>query len=122
MPRINLLPWRDEERKERKLKFLVALGGAAVGACLSAFVGYLMMDSMVSAQESRNDKLKSQIVELDKQIEGYVNLFDTLQKRSGRKDFGLPVQILGDQVMNGSVEKEEDLFKAWEEHLGVKPK
>jgi hypothetical protein len=49
-------------------------------------------------------------------------LFDTLQKRSGRKDFGLPVQILGDHVMNGSVEKEEDLFKAWEEHLGVKPK
>lgn len=60
--------------------------------------------------------------ELTKQLEGYVNLFDTLQKRSGRKDFGLPVQILGDQVMNGSVEKEEDLFKAWEEHLGVKPK
>ena len=69
MPRINLLPWRDEERKERKLKFLVALGGAAVGAFLVAFVGYLMMDSMVSAQEARNDKLKDEITELDKQIE-----------------------------------------------------
>jgi type IV pilus assembly protein PilN len=69
MPRINLLPWRDEERKERKLKFLVALGGAAIGACLTAFVGYLMMDSMVSAQEARNGKLKDQIAELDKQIE-----------------------------------------------------
>lgn len=60
--------------------------------------------------------------ELTKQLEGYVNLFDTLQKRSGKKDFGLPIQILGDHVMNGSVEKEEDIFKAWEEHLGVKPK
>src|SRR6187551_3107730 len=69
MPRINLLPRRDEERKERKLKFLVALGGAAVGAFLVAFVGYLMMDSMVSAQEARNDKLKDEITELDKQIE-----------------------------------------------------
>ena len=69
MPRINLLPWRDEERKERKLKFLVALGGAAVGACLTAFVGYLMMDSMVSAQEGRNQRLKVQIEDLDKQIE-----------------------------------------------------
>jgi type IV pilus assembly protein PilN len=69
MPRINLLPWRDEERKERKLKFLIALGGAAVGACLTAFVGYLMMDSMVSAQEARNNRLNEQIVELDKQIE-----------------------------------------------------
>jgi type IV pilus assembly protein PilN len=69
MPRINLLPWRDEERKERKLKFLVALGGALIAACLTAFIGYLMMDSMVSAQESRTERLKTEIAELDKQIE-----------------------------------------------------
>jgi type IV pilus assembly protein PilN len=69
MPRINLLPWRDEERKERKLKFLVALGGSAVAACLVAFVGYLMMDSMASAQDARNERLKGEIAELDKQIE-----------------------------------------------------
>jgi type IV pilus assembly protein PilN len=69
MPRINLLPWRDEERKERKLKFMVALGGAAIAAFLTAFVGYLLMDSMVSAQEARNTKLKDEIAELDKQIE-----------------------------------------------------
>ncbi len=69
MPRINLLPWRDEERKERKLKFLVALGGSAIAACLVAFVGYLMMDSMVSAQDARNARLKEEIADLDKQIE-----------------------------------------------------
>ena len=69
MPRINLLPWRDEERKERKLRFLVWLGGAAIGACLTAFVGYLLMDSMVSAQDARNQNLKGEIAELDKQIE-----------------------------------------------------
>lgn len=69
MPRINLLPWRDEERKERKLKFLVALGGAAVAAFLTAFVGYLMMDSMVSAQNARNARLNEQIKVLDTQIE-----------------------------------------------------
>jgi type IV pilus assembly protein PilN len=69
MPRINLLPWRDEERKERKLKFLVALGVAAVAAFLTAFVGYLMMDSMVSAQKARNARLNEEIAVLDKQIE-----------------------------------------------------
>ena len=69
MPRINLLPWRDEERKERKLKFLVALGGAAAAAFLTAFVGFLLMDSMVSAQNARNAKLNAEIAELDKQIE-----------------------------------------------------
>ncbi len=69
MPRINLLPWRDEERKERKLKFLVALGGSAIAACLVAGVGYMMMDSMVGAQDARNQKLKEEIAYLDKQIE-----------------------------------------------------
>jgi type IV pilus assembly protein PilN len=69
MPRINLLPWRDEERKERKLKFLVWLGGAAVAAVAVAGIGYMMMDSMVSAQDARNEKLKGEIAELDKQIE-----------------------------------------------------
>ena len=69
MPRINLLPWRDEERKERKLKFMVALGGAALGACVVAGIGYMLMDSMVSAQDARNAKLKDEIAILDRQIE-----------------------------------------------------
>ncbi len=69
MPRINLLPWRDEERKERKLKFLVSLGAAAIAALAVTGIGYMMMDSMISAQDARNSRLKSEIVELDKQIE-----------------------------------------------------
>ncbi len=69
MPRINLLPWRDEERKERKLKFLIALGGAAVVAILTAGAGWLLMDTMVSAQEARNSELKSEIAILDRKIE-----------------------------------------------------
>ena len=69
MPRINLLPWRDEERKERKLKFLVALGLSALGACVVAGIGYMMMDSMVSSQDARNAKLKDEIAILDRQIE-----------------------------------------------------
>jgi uncharacterized membrane protein len=75
----------------------------------------------VLADRSRLRQL-TQSDELTKQLNGYVDLFDTLQKRSGKKDFGLPIQILGDHVMSGSVEHEEDVFKAWEEHLGVKPK
>jgi thiol-disulfide isomerase/thioredoxin len=81
----------------------------------------VLTQAYVLADRDRLRKL-TQGDELTKQLEGYIDLFDALQKRSGRKDFGLPVQILGDHVMNGSVEKEEDVFKAWEEHLGVKPK
>jgi uncharacterized membrane protein/protein-disulfide isomerase len=75
----------------------------------------------VLADRSRLRQL-TQSDELAKQLDGYVDLYAKLQKQSTIKNFGLPVQILGDQVMTGSVEKEDDVFKAWEAHLGVKPK
>ncbi len=69
MPRINLLPWRDEQRKERQVQFLIALGGATLIAILLAFLGYLMFSSMIDGQQRRNDRLRAEIKSLDKQIE-----------------------------------------------------
>jgi type IV pilus assembly protein PilN len=69
MPRINLLPWREEQRKERKLAFLVALGVAVLAAMVTTFASYLMFDSMIAGQQRRNQMLRGQIKLLDKQIE-----------------------------------------------------
>jgi len=69
MPRINLLPWRDQLRKKRKLEFFVALGGAGVGALLVAFGAYLLYNSMISSQERRNEQLRVEIKSVDRQIE-----------------------------------------------------
>jgi len=69
MPRINLLPWREQQRKERKLAFFVALGGAAIGALVVAFACYLLFKSMISSQEARNDRLRVEIKIVDRQIE-----------------------------------------------------
>jgi type IV pilus assembly protein PilN len=80
MPRINLLPWREGERKERKLAFTVALGVAALGAGLTTFVAYIVFGSMVEAQEARNDKLRVEIKAVDKQIEEINNLENSKQK------------------------------------------
>jgi hypothetical protein len=60
---------------------------------------------------------------VEKKVADYVDLFALLRKQNSKnKDFGLPIQILGDHIMSGSVEKADDLYKAWEEHLGVKPR
>jgi type IV pilus assembly protein PilN len=80
MPRINLLPWRDDERKERKLHFAVAMGVAGVAAGVTAFAAYLMFGSMIQAQVRRNDQLRSEIKTLDKQIEEINNLESAKQK------------------------------------------
>jgi type IV pilus assembly protein PilN len=80
MPRINLLPWRDQQRRERKLAFFISLGGAAALAAVAAFIAYLLLGSMIDAQEQRNERLRAQIKVLDKQIEEINDLEAQKQK------------------------------------------
>src|ERR1700727_2455729 len=86
MPRINLLPWRDEERKERKLQFLIALGGPTLVAIVLAFLGYLLFTSMIDGQQRRNDRLRAEIKSLDKQIEEINSLEGAKQKFIARME------------------------------------
>ncbi|MGH8199775.1 MAG: PilN domain-containing protein [Steroidobacteraceae bacterium] len=80
MPRINLLPWRDAQRKERKLKFMVAMGGAVVCALLAMGGVYLLYNAMIDAQDARNALLTQQIKVLDRQIEEINDLEQTKQQ------------------------------------------
>src|SRR6516225_11325082 len=86
MPRINLLPWRDAQRKERKLAFLVALGVAALAAGVASFAAYLMYGSMIEAQERRNTQLTMAIKKLDKEIEEINSLESAKQKFIARME------------------------------------
>lgn len=86
MPRINLLPWREEQRKERKLAFIVALGGATAAAGVMTFAAYLLFSSMIDAQERRNETLRAEIAVLDKQIEEINNLETAKQKFIARME------------------------------------
>jgi len=69
MPRINLLPWRAEQRQERKKQFFMALGGAAVVAVGIVYLSKLTVEGWITNQSGRNTILKHEIAELDKQIE-----------------------------------------------------
>ena len=60
MPRINLLPWREGQRKERKLGLLVALGVAGLAGLATAFAAYLLYGSWIEAQQHRNDQLRGE--------------------------------------------------------------
>jgi len=86
MPRINLLPWREGQRKERKLAFMVALGVAVIAAVVTTFAAYLLFDSMIAGQERRNQLLRAQIKMLDKQIEEINNLESAKQKFIARME------------------------------------
>lgn len=86
MPRINLLPWREEQRRERKLALLVGLGGATVAAAVATFAAYLVFASMIDGQQTRNDRLRAEIKVLDKQIEEINSLESAKQKFIARMD------------------------------------
>ena len=86
MPRINLLPWREEERKERKLAFVVALLGATVASLVAAFGAYLLMNSMIDSQGQRNERLRVEIRQLDKQIEEINSLESSKQRFIARME------------------------------------
>jgi type IV pilus assembly protein PilN len=86
MPRINLLPWREAQRKERKLAFMVALGAAALAAGVTAFAAYLLYGSMIESQQRRNNELRAAIKTLDKQIEEINSLESAKQKFISRME------------------------------------
>jgi type IV pilus assembly protein PilN len=68
MPRINLLPWREEERKRRQREFGVALAGGVVSAALVVLATIFVYSQMIDNQLARNDRLTAEIRELEKSI------------------------------------------------------
>ncbi len=69
MPSINLLPWREAERKKRQRDFGVALAGAVVVAIAGVLATMFFYDGMISNQMDKNDRLTAEIRELEKSIE-----------------------------------------------------
>src|SRR5688572_22355767 len=74
MPRINLLPWREAERKRKRQEFGVGAMAALMFAALVYFVVNWQMQSAIDEQMGRNQYLNDQIAQLDKQIAEILDL------------------------------------------------
>lgn len=68
MARINLLPWREQLREERKQRFVVAMGGTLVIAAGLIILGGQYLDGAIEQQNARNDFIKKEIAVLDARI------------------------------------------------------
>lgn len=85
MARINLLPWREEARRERQRQFLYSLVGTLVlGAILVLIVG-LFYDQQISVQEARNQRIQQEINRLQERIERIAELERTRNRLLSRK-------------------------------------
>ncbi|MCU7929826.1 MAG: PilN domain-containing protein [Candidatus Thiodiazotropha sp. (ex Codakia rugifera)] len=100
MARINLLPWREAERKERQKEFgLMVLAGAL----LSAFVVFgihLLIQSQIEAQNQRNAYLQREIDAVEKQIREIRDLDKTKQNLLARMNIIQELQGSRPQIVH----------------------
>lgn len=68
MAKINLLPWREAYRAEKKKEFITLICVVLIASAVVAFGWDRVVNAQISNQESRNQLLKSEIAKLDKQV------------------------------------------------------
>jgi type IV pilus assembly protein PilN len=103
---INLLPHREEKRRQRKRAYFISLGLSALVGAAVVLVWYSVLQQMNSAQESRNAFLKAEIARLDTQIKDIATLraeIDALKARQKavedlQTDRNVPVYLLNELV------------------------
>jgi type IV pilus assembly protein PilN len=80
MARINLLPWREQLREERKQRFLVAMGGTLVIAGGLVFLAGQYLNAATKQQNARNEFIQKEIAVLDARIKEISELKERRQQ------------------------------------------
>jgi type IV pilus assembly protein PilN len=92
MARINLLPWREAERKRRQREFALA-GALALGlAMVLALLVHLQIERWIEGQQSRNRFLTDRIAQIERQIKEIQDLEETKGNLLARMNIILQLQ------------------------------
>ncbi len=68
MTQINLLPWREAQRKERKRQFSSIAVGAALLMTVLVFYAHVHINGLIEHQNARNKFLQDEIAKVDESI------------------------------------------------------
>jgi type IV pilus assembly protein PilN len=99
MARINLLPWRESQRKKREKIFYLALAlSVAMTANIISYINLYISD-LVENQKQRNKYLQEQITILDKQINKIKDLEKEKEKLLGRMEIIQKLQTSRPQIV-----------------------
>ena len=76
--RVNLLPWREEQRRKRQRRFLLAICVAVVAGALTVYAASFAVRTQLAEQRARNAVLRAEVARLDRRVEE----FERLESRS----------------------------------------
>ncbi len=68
MAYLNLLPWREAQRKQKQTRFVTIASTVCVSSFLLTFVVSLVYGAMAEGQQGRNNYLQGEIAILDQRI------------------------------------------------------
>jgi type IV pilus assembly protein PilN len=85
MARINLLPWREELRRERQRQFMLSTMMTAVLGVILVFVIGLVFDQKIDHQQLRNQTIQNEINMLTAKIARIEELEQTRARLLSRK-------------------------------------
>lgn len=80
MARINLLPWREEQRRDRQRQFMMRLLMIAILGVVMVFMVGFIYDQISKHQQSRNELIKNEI----RMLETRITRIDELERTRAR--------------------------------------
>jgi type IV pilus assembly protein PilN len=86
MAKINLLPWREEQRKQKKQSFLTTLGLSAIATLGILGLVHANINGQKEYQEHRNKMLQDEIALLDLKIVEIKSIEDKKRKLLAKID------------------------------------
>ncbi|MGB5201019.1 MAG: PilN domain-containing protein [Sedimenticolaceae bacterium] len=100
MAHINLLPWREKQRKQRRLEFGLTILGALVLTLLGMGYWHWYNEELIDHQRDRNKFLEREIKQVDKQIAEISELDRTRQKLIARMKVIQDLQVSRPQIVH----------------------
>ncbi|RDH81654.1 MAG: pilus assembly protein PilN [endosymbiont of Galathealinum brachiosum] len=100
MAQINLLPWREELRKEQTNQFLTMTGLALMLTASIIVLVHMNISRMIDHQKSRNNILQNEIKQLDVQLLKIKGLEDTKEKLLSRMEIIQSLQQKRPQIVH----------------------
>ena len=100
MAQINLLPWREELRKEQTNQFVSFIGLALLFTAALLLLVHMTMNRMIDHQDSRNSILTNEIKRLDSELEKIKDLEETKDKLLSRMEIIQSLQQKRPQIVH----------------------